>query len=180
MSCSGWTGLRLKKAGARAGARQGATRQRQHTSLDPVCPALAFASTDTARGSKPSQMVWLFSNEAQQSEPREVFLQPKQGYIMNSDLQRRKAYALTSCCCAALHTQPPSVAMHVRSPCKWLFILGSGAISGCEVVMSEIYKLLLTSKNAAFVILPAVSCRRIGTREMLPKNIIWRRFMFGS
>lgn len=31
---------------------------------------------------------------------------------MNSDLQRREAYALTSCHFAALHTKPHSVAMH--------------------------------------------------------------------
>lgn len=67
-----------------------------------------------------------------------------------------------------------------ESPRKWLFILGSEAISGCEVVVSEIYKLLLTSKNAAFVILPSGACRRIGTRDMLPKNTVWRIFMFGS
>lgn len=53
-------------------------------------------------------------------------------------------------------------------------------LSGCDVVMSEIYELLLASKNAAFVSLPSVSRRRLGTCEMLPKNITWRVFTFGS
>jgi hypothetical protein len=67
--------------------------------------------------------------------------------VMNPDLQRQEDYAFPSCCLTALHTKPRRVAMHeVPSegvpgvPFKWLFIMGSGAISGCEVT-SEIYRL---------------------------------------
>ena len=133
--------------------------------------------------------MWLFSNEAKQgeNEPSKVFLVAKArlSYEFRPPAVRGLyTHQLPLCCplheaswCgraqSALKTGASS------SPEKWLFILGSEAISGCEVT-SEIYKLLLTSRNTAFVILLSVSCGHIGTHYVLPKNIIWQTFMFGS
>lgn len=107
--------LGLKKAHAQAGGTQDSSRQGQRTSAGPCLPN-PWPPLQQTQPVGAVQAKWcggfLMRLSRERMNQTHFFLWPKQDKVMNSDLQRREAYVLSSCRFTALLTKPRNVAMH--------------------------------------------------------------------